>query len=129
MIASLSNSFSIARPGEGNGGNILVRGPAVPYFAPHPSSEATAGNGAKSWSKSNAPDSDPDKEMREAKELAIGLLMKRLEEKAHDLLKPENLEIWEPKDWKYGEPRGAPRSISNSRATSIRSGKAGWFAK
>jgi hypothetical protein len=129
VLASLSNNFSVARPGEGTSGNVLVRGPAIPYYAPPSSDDANSGNGNKGWSKSHAPNFDYGREIRESKEQAIIQLMRRLEEMTHSLLKESELEVWECSDWKYGEPRGAVGVTSNSRTASVKSGRGNWFSK
>jgi len=111
---------------NGNPIRVLVKGPAVPYFArPTPEAKETNNSYAKmSFSSAARHDPDEDKEVREAKEKAISLLMIKLEETVHRTISSEEgLEIWDAKGWKYAEPRPDGVKSGNTRGSSA----SGWF--
>jgi hypothetical protein len=142
---SISPSYSLAKvPHEsGKPGKICVMGRAVPYYPPPPqTSEKAGGPGGptSSWnSKSSAVPPDPEKEVRECKEMAIKLLMGRCDEMVHEVLNGNGgiVEVLDGKAWKYGQPRGervvekreGSDSVRKLENVNVKGKKDSWFSK
>lgn len=128
-IILLSTDFSISNPGEGKPGKVLIRGPAVPYYTQ--TLDPTGTNQKSWWSQVANRNHLVSREIREVKEQAMALLMKKLEEETHKLLEGlGSLEVWNPQTWKLGRSPtqdGDQESVASTLKVSRKS--SGWFAK
>jgi hypothetical protein len=143
-LVAISQSYSLAKlPGEnGTPGKVCVTGQAVPYYPPPPPQTSERGGAvvpSSSWSSKSAVVLPPDldREVRECKEEAIKLLMRRCDEMVHEVLGGDGgkgVEVWDAVGWKYGELRGADRkdggdSVRKLENVSIKAKRDSWFSK
>jgi hypothetical protein len=115
---------TVARPTR-----ILVKGPAVPHFAPPPEVvKAGNANGKINFSSSSSRHVSEESEIRDAKEKAMSLLMARMESMVHtELARDGQIEVWDSKSWKHAESNGKEESVRSLKRGSTRG--SAWFSK
>jgi hypothetical protein len=106
---------------------ILVRGPAVPYFSPTLEDIKGAkqnGNLKVNFSSVAARHVNEESEVRDARLMAMRLLMDKLEKLVHEEMgSDEKIEIWESKSWKHNESG----SDKDESMKSVKRGSTGGF--